>query len=46
MYDCGNCPWSGRGCLRANRTRPRLEWRECPLAKDAIKKKNESKEKR
>lgn len=35
MYDCAECPWSRKGCRRANRTLPRLDWRECPLAKDA-----------
>ena len=35
MYDCAECPWSRKGCRRANRTAPRLDWRACPLARDA-----------
>ena len=35
MYDCAECPWSRKGCRRANRTAPRLDWRGCPLARDA-----------
>lgn len=35
MYDCAECPWSRKGCRRANRTAPRLGWRACPLAADA-----------
>lgn len=35
MYDCAKCPWSRKGCRRAGRTLPRLDWRECPLARDA-----------
>lgn len=49
MYDCAKCPWSRKGCRRANRTAPRLGWRECPLARDGaveVAKRNEKENER
>lgn len=35
MYACKGCPWSTRGCRRAERrTLPVHGWERCPLAAD------------
>lgn len=35
MYACKGCPWSTRGCRRAERrTLPVHGWEKCPLAAD------------